>query len=61
MYAKKAFVHWFVGEGMEEGEIEDARENIAALQKDYQDSHQTTSVQMGESDYLNARKSRGLL
>ena len=31
MYSKKAFVHWFIGEGMEQGEIEDARENIAAL------------------------------
>ena len=26
MYNKRAFVHWFVGEGMEEGEFSEARE-----------------------------------
>lgn len=26
MYRKRAFVHWYVGEGMEEGEFSEARE-----------------------------------
>jgi tubulin alpha len=35
MYAKRAFVHHYVAEGMEEGEFIEARENIASLQSDY--------------------------
>jgi tubulin alpha len=35
LYSKFAFAHWFVGEGLERGEMSECRENIAALVKDY--------------------------
>jgi tubulin alpha len=50
MYAKRAFVHWYVGEGMEEGEFSEAREDLSALEVDYQEVGASTNADVDE-DY----------
>lgn len=37
MYQKRAFVHWFLDEGMEIYELDEARTNLAVLEKDYEE------------------------
>ncbi|XP_037906089.1 tubulin alpha-8 chain [Hermetia illucens] len=50
MYKKRAFIHWFVGEGMEEGEFSEARDDLASLERDFEEVSGDTDYDLVEGD-----------
>lgn len=37
MFAKRAFVHWYYEEGMEEADFKEAKDDLLALENDYRE------------------------
>merc|ERR1712071_689983 len=50
MYRRKAFLHWYKGEGMDEKEFQEADKNVRDLITEYQDKQEATYEEEGESD-----------
>merc|ERR1719182_755572 len=42
LYKRKAFLHWYKGEGMDEMEFQEADKNVRDLITEYQDKHDAT-------------------
>ncbi|KAA0189797.1 Tubulin alpha chain [Fasciolopsis buskii] len=44
LFSKRSFIHWYVGEGMEESEFNDALINMTSLVKDYEEASLDTKM-----------------
>lgn len=52
MYAKRAFVHWYVGEGMEEEMFDESREDLEVLSRDFEQVAEETHIIDSDDDDL---------
>jgi len=50
MYKRKAFLHWYKGEGMDEMEFQEADKNVRDLITEYQDKQDATYEEDGDED-----------
>lgn len=65
MFRRKAFLHWYTGEGMDEMEFTEAESNMNDLVSEYQQYQDATAEEEGEFDeeeawfyqYLSYRRS----
>ena len=49
MFRRKAFLHWYTGEGMDEMEFTEAESNMNDLVSEYQQYQDATAEEDGES------------
>ena len=50
LYRPRAFVHWFVGVGMESGEFAESRENFHCLRREYEEISQYSAEDLDDDD-----------
>merc|ERR1712025_837333 len=50
MFRRKAFLHWYTGEGMDEMEFTEAESNMNDLVSEYQQYQDATAEEEGEGD-----------
>ena len=51
MYKRKAFLHWYLGEGMDEMEFQEADKNVRDLITEYQDKQDAVVDLDGDAEY----------
>lgn len=51
MFSRKAFLHWYIGEGMDEMEFTEAESNINDLVAEYQQYQEATTEEDTMGDY----------
>lgn len=51
MFSKRAFVHWYIEEGMDEMEFTEAQNNLACLEMDYKEIEDEDDEEEEENEY----------
>ena len=58
MFRRKAFLHWYTGEGMDEMEFTEAESNMNDLVSEYQQYQDATAEEDGEFDEVLSEHAR---
>ena len=56
MFRRKAFLHWYTGEGMDEMEFTEAESNLSDLVTEYQNYQDASADDEGEAEEENAQE-----
>lgn len=61
LFSRRSFIHWFIGEGLEESEFIEARDDMAFLEQDYAELMGETMLQVEPVNHISPSPPRSVI